>query len=282
VVRIDAHHHFWRYSPEEYGWIDDQMLKIRRDFLPADLEHEMKKAGVHGAISVQARQSLLETDFLLEQARTNPFILGTVGWVPLIDPRFETVLARYADEGRLCGIRHILQSEADDFYMLRDDFNRGVSALQKTGLPYDILIFERHLPQTITFVDRHPTQVFVLDHVAKPRVKEGALSPWREHMQELAKRPNVFCKLSGMVTEADWQSWSPDGLRPYFDVVLEAFGPQRLMFGSDWPVCLLAAEYSEWLHVVAEQIEHLSSNEQEWIWSRSAAEAYTLSPLPAV
>jgi L-fuconolactonase len=274
---IDAHHHFWRYTPEEYGWISEAMRVIRRDFLPADLAAEIRAAGVKGVISVQARQTMEETRWLLELAREHDFVRGVVGWVPLIEPGIAATLEKLRTaHPKLRGVRHVLQGEPDDRYMLREDFNRGISALQPLDLAYDLLIFERHLPQAIEFVDRHPRQVFVLDHIAKPRIRDGAIEPWRTLLRELAQRPQVYCKLSGLVTEADPGAWTEAELRPYFDAVLEAFGPERLMFGSDWPVCLTACDYARWLALVQGWIRSLSNGERQRILGGTAIEAYRL------
>ena len=274
---IDAHQHFWKYEPLEYPWIGEGMDAMRRDFLPADLVVAMAGTGVDGAVSVQARQSLEETWQLLNFADENAFIKGVVGWVPLTNPDLNRLLPTVASHPKLRGVRHVLHDELDDMYMLRDDFNRGVQALKPFGLAYDILIFERHLPQTIKFVDRHPQQVFVVDHLAKPRVRAGEMSPWRENLRELAKRSNVYCKISGLVTEADFANWTEEQLRPHFEGVIEAFTPARLMFGSDWPVCLLAASYSQWVQVVTRAIAGLSEGERERIWQGTAKEAYRLA-----
>jgi L-fuconolactonase len=274
---VDAHHHFWRYNAQDFGWISDSMSVIRRDFLPADLHQAMKAAGVDGAVSVQARQTVEETDWLLDLAEQNAFIRGVVGWVPLVSATVEADLERLTRRQRLKGVRHVVQGEPDDNFILRDDFNRGVSQLRRFNVAYDILIFERHLPQTIQFVDRHPEQRFIVDHVAKPRIKDNVLSPWRENLRELARRPNVYCKMSGMVTEADWQAWTPQQLRAYADVVLDAFGPDRVMFGSDWPVCLIACGYSRWREVVSGFISKLSPTERASVMGGAATRAYALS-----
>jgi len=276
MAAIDSHHHFWRYNPSDFGWIDNSMRVIRRDFLPLELERELRKAHVDGVVTVQARQSLEETHWLLELAAAHPFIRGVVGWVPLIDPKVPAILEKLAAEKKLRAVRHVLQREPDERYMLRADFNRGISALQPLGLTYDILIFERHLPQTIEFVDRHPQQIFVLDHIAKPRIKENLLEPWRKNLLELARRPHVYCKLSGLVTEADYTNWTEAQLQPYVDTVLEAFGPKRLMFGSDWPVCLVACSYTRWQTLVRQWIEKLSPAEQNGILGENAVETYRL------
>ncbi|MBL8233918.1 MAG: amidohydrolase family protein [Bryobacterales bacterium] len=272
---IDAHHHFWRYSPAEYGWIGNHMRVLRRDYLAADLKQQMDQAKVSQAISVQARQTVEETRFLLDIAKQNAFLAGVVGWLPLADPGFERIFESYSTEMKVKGLRHVVHDEPDDNFILRPDFNRGVAAI-RNRVVYDILIFEKHLPQTITFVDRHPTQVFVLDHIAKPRIKDALLSPWRENMVELARRPNVYCKISGMATEADWSAWTPAQLKPYFEIALEAFGPKRLMFGSDWPVLRLAGEYAQWADLVRRWVAPLSADERTRILEGTAREAYRL------
>jgi L-fuconolactonase len=273
---IDAHHHLWRYKREDYPWMSDSLGALRRDYLLPDLEAVTTSRGVTGTIAVQARQSMEETEWLSEIASGTDLIRGVVGWAPLIDPDAASHLERFACLPKVKGMRHVLHDEADPNYMLRDDFNRGVSLLKDYNLRYDILIFEQHLPQTIEFVDRHPNQVFILDHIAKPKIRERLLTPWRENMKELSRRSNVYCKLSGMVTEADWTSWQDEDLAPYIEVVLEAFGPRRIMFGSDWPVCTLAATYQRWADAVTKAIERFSADEQASILAGSAIEAYAL------
>jgi L-fuconolactonase len=274
---IDSHHHLWKYSAAEYGWIDPRDTVIRRDFLPPQLEELMHHFGIEGTVVVQARQTLEETIWLLSLSEKHPLIRGVVGWVPLTEGAgVKRHLEHYAANRRLRGVRHVVHDEPDPRYILRDDFNAGVSALEGTGLRYDILIFERHLPAAIEFVDRHPNQVFILDHIAKPRIKDRILSPWDRNMREIAKRGNVYCKLSGMVTEANPQRWTPRDLQPYIDVVLGAFGPKRIMYGSDWPVVLLAADYARWFGTVRNAIGKLSKTEQERIMGGTAVEAYGL------
>ena len=275
-MRIDAHHHFWRYDPVEYDWIDNSMRTIRRDFLPEELSRELHMAGVNGVVSVQARQTLVETEWLLELAVQHLFIKGVVGWVELISENVGAELERFAANPKLKAVRHVVQGEPDDNFILREDFNRGIRELRRFRLAYDILIQERHLPQTIQFVDRHPNQVFVLDHLAKPRIKEGRLEPWSGNIRELARRPNVYCKISGLVTEADYTTWTEGQLRPYFDTVVEAFGPRRLMFGSDWPVCLVASGYGRWHQLVASWLGEFSAAEQERVLGGTAMETYKL------
>jgi L-fuconolactonase len=276
-MMIDSHQHFWHFDPVEYPWIGEGKEALRRDFLPEDLEREIRGTGINGVVSVQARQSLDETWQLLNFSDRHEWIRGVVGWVPLVHPDLNRLLPTVASHPKLRGVRHILHDEADPFYMLREDFNHGIRALKPFKLVYDILIFERHLPQTIEFVDRHPNQVFVLDHLGKPRVRDGVISPWRENIESLAKRPNVYCKVSGLVTEADYTRWTDEQLRPYIDVVIDAFTPSRLMFGSDWPVCLVAASYRQWVDVVTRAISHLTDSERDRIWSGTAVDAYGLS-----
>jgi len=273
---IDSHHHVWHYTPEDYGWIGDDMAAIRRDFLPADLSATLDEAGVDGAISVQARQTVQETTWLLDLARSCPRIRGVVGWVPLCDPGVTGVLERLSESPALRGVRHVVQDEPDEAFMLRPDFNRGMDALRRFDLVYDVLVFERQLPAALQCVDRHPDQRFVVDHIAKPRIREGLLEPWAGRMRELARRPNVWCKLSGMVTEADYRCWTVDQLRPYLTTVLDGFGPERLLFGSDWPVCLVACPYGRWLGIVRDAIASLSRPEQAAILGGNAARVYGL------
>lgn len=273
--RIDSHHHLWKYSSTDYSWISSNMESIRQDFLVPELTQVIQAAKIDGVVTVQARQSLSETDWLLDLAAGHDVMRGVVGWLPLADPAIGSYLEKYCHP-KLKAVRHVLQDEPDDFYMLREDFNRGVAQLENVGLRYDILIFDRHLPQTIEFVDRHPTQIFVLDHIAKPKIKSRVLSPWRERMRELARRENVYCKLSGLVTEADWNTWTENDLRPFIDAVLECFGPKRLMFGSDWPVSLLACAYEKWVEVVERATASLSVSERDHLFGGTAKEAYRL------
>jgi L-fuconolactonase len=277
IARIDAHHHLWRYSKEEYGWIAGNMAAIARDFLPEDLQQALSSSGMQGSIAVQARQSLEETQSLLDFAQQSDVIRGVVGWAPIASPELPAVLDRLEPFQKLKGLRHVVQDEPDDAFLLRPDFNAGIALLKQYALVYDILIFERQLPAAISFVDRHPSQVFVLDHIAKPHIRDSVLEPWRAYIRELARRENVFCKLSGMVTEADWAHWHPQDLQPYFDVVLEAFGPNRLMAGSDWPVCLLATTHQNWFSTLRKFISPLSVAEQDLILGGVATRVYSLS-----
>jgi L-fuconolactonase len=249
-MHIDAHQHFWIYNPDEYDWIDDSMAALRRDFLPPDLHSELEGSDLQGSVAVQARQSLEETRWLLELADSSPWILGVVGWVDLRSPDVRSQLKVLARNPKLVGVRHIVQSEPDDRFLLQPDFLRGISALEEFDLAYDILIYTKHLPVAADFVRRFPRQRFVLDHLAKPPIKSGDIDLWAPQIRRLAEFPNLFCKLSGLVTEADWQHWEAEQIIPFLDVAFEAFGPDRLMIGSDWPVCLVATSYARWAAVV--------------------------------
>ena len=275
-ICIDAHQHLWRYLPPGPAWMADGMEVLRRDFFLGDLRAVTVEAGVTGTIVVETERTVEETEWLSEVAASNDLIRGVVGWAPLTSSTIERQLERIASLPKMKAIRHPIHDEVDDDFILRDDFNQGVAALKQFNLGYDILILEKHLAQTIQFVDLHPDQVFILDHVAKPRIRDRALSPWKEHMRELARRPNVYCKLSGMVTEDDWHTWSYDSLYPYIESVLEAFTPRRLMFGSDWPVVTLAASYGRWMDTVLVAIRQLTENERERILTGTAIEAYGL------
>ena len=274
-MRIDAHQHFWIYNQREYGWIDESMSSIRRDFLPADLKPELENNGFHGSVLVQARQSLEETRWLLELAEKNPFILGVVGWVDLRSPQLRAELESFAKDPKLVGIRHIVQSEPDDF-LLQPNFLRGISMLEEFDLAYDILIYTKHLPITAEFVEHFPRQRFVLDHLAKPPIKSGTVDVWARGMRELASFPNVFAKVSGLVTEADWGSWKAEDVRPYLDVAFECFGPNRLMIGSDWPVCKVAGSYTRIMTLVKEYLSDRTEEEREAVLGGNAAKLWRL------
>jgi L-fuconolactonase len=273
-LKLDSHQHFWKYSDAEYGWIEDP--KLRRDFLPDDLHKQLRAAKIDGSISVQARQTTGETEWLLSLAARYSFLKGVVGWVPLTSPTVEADIEKFASDKKLKAVRHVVQDEPDDQYILREDFNAGVALLDKHGLAYDILIFDRHLPYAIEFVDRHPKQRFILDHIAKPRIREGAVLPWRDNLREMAKRPNVWCKISGVVTEADHKHWTEAQLRFYIDTAIDAFGPKRIMFGSDWPVCLSATTYQDWRDLMHRATQKLSESERAAIFGGTAAEAYRI------
>jgi L-fucono-1,5-lactonase len=272
---IDAHHHLWRYSATEYDWIDDRMATLRRDFLIPDLVAELANAGIDGSVAVQARQTLEETRWLLELARSCEAIRGVVGWAPLATSDCEASLYTLAEEPKLVGLRHVVQAEPKGF-MDGADFNRGIRAMHSTGLIYDLLIVESQLGEAIRFVDRHPQQMFVLDHIAKPKIAVGEIEPWRTRMRELSQRKNVCCKISGMVTEDAWSHWSIESLRPYLDAIVDAFGPHRLMAGSDWPVCLVATGYARWWNVLRNYFASFSENERAEIFGATTIRVYDL------
>jgi L-fuconolactonase len=273
---IDSHHHLWRYDAADYPWMSGSMEKLRRDYLLPDLKAVTQAAGVTGTVVVQARQTMDETIWLAKVAADTQLILGIVGWAPLIHAQIDSYLERLAALPKMKGMRHVLHDEPDPFYMSREDFHRGISRLKDYGLRFDCLIFESHLPQTIELVDRHPNQIFIVDHIAKPSIRQKALDPWRQQLTELASRPNVYCKLSGVVTEAHWDLWTEQELTPYFETVLKAFGCKRTMFGSDWPVVSLAASYGRWLETVQRALSQFSEEERAWIFAGTAVEAYNL------
>ena len=280
-MHIDAHQHFWMYSPAEYPWIDDSMAVLRRNFLPDDLAPELKNAGFAGSIAVQARQTPEETRWLLDLAASSPSMLGVVGWVDLRSPTVRSELKLLARNPKLVGIRHVVQSEPDDRFLLQREFMRGISVLEEFDLAYDLLIYGRHLPITAEFVARYPRQRFVLDHLAKPPIKSGnfdSFDSWARGISQLAAFPNVSCKLSGLVTEADWQHWTPEQIRPYLDVVFDAFGSQRLMIGSDWPVCLVAGQYGRVMDVVKDYVRSNCPEALEAILGENARRFWQLSP----
>jgi L-fuconolactonase len=276
-MKIDSHHHLWAINDTDYVWMSDAHAVIRRDFLAADLNATLDASGIDCSIAVQARQIVDETDFLLGIADANPRIKGVVGWVPLCENGGEPFLEGYAAHPKLVGVRHVVHDEPDDDFILRPDFNEGIRNLMKYGLCYDILIFWKHLPQTIRFVGKHPDQAFVVDHIAKPRIAAGHFdAEWAAGIRELAKRENVSCKISGMLTEVRGETWDLDLIRPYFETVYEAFGSQRMMFGSDWPVCLLRSSHAEWTQVCADLTSSLTSDEQAAFWGGNAKRTYKL------
>jgi L-fuconolactonase len=275
-MHIDAHQHFWIYNKREYGWIDDSMRTLQRDFLPADLKPELKRSGFQGCVAVQARQTLEETRWLLELAEHAPFILGVVGWADLRSPRVRFELDSFAGKSKLVGIRHIVQSEPDERFLLQPEFLCGIAMLEEFDLGYDILIYPRHLPVAAEFVARFPRQRFVLDHMAKPPIKSGVLDAWARGIRKLAAFPNVYCKMSGLVTEADWQAWKPEDIRPYLDIVFECFGPSRLLAGSDWPVCTVAAPYARVMDLVKDYLGKYTANERDAVLGGTAAAFWRL------
>ncbi|HKW17027.1 MAG TPA: amidohydrolase family protein [Terriglobales bacterium] len=276
-MRIDSHQHFWRYSPHEYGWIDDSMQSLRRDFLPEDLRPELKQAGFDGAIAVQAQHMLEETRWLLQLAAGVPEIAGVIGWVDLRAEDVRSHLSEFAVDPKFLGVRHVVQAEPDDRFLLRPEFLRGVSALEEFGLTYDILIYTKHLPVAAEFVARFPRQRFVLDHMAKPPIKAQQLQPWESGIRALAQFDNVLCKVSGLVTEADWKAWKPEHIVPYLDVAFDAFGPERLMIGSDWPVCTVAGSYSRTMDFVLNYLNRFPGAMRDAVLGQNAEKLWNLT-----
>jgi L-fuconolactonase len=275
-MRIDAHQHFWKFDPARDTWITDAMSVLKRDFLPEELNREGRANSIDGTIAVQASQSEEETQFLLDLAKRYPGIAGVVGWVDLTSPRVAERLQFFSQFEKLCGFRHIVQSEPDDRFLLRRDFMDGISHLREFAFTYDLLIYPKQLPAAIELVAKFPEQRFVIDHLAKPRIKIGHTAAWAAHIREIAQAPNVSCKLSGMVTEAHWNHWRPQDFEPYLDIVCEAFGPERLMFGSDWPVCLLAASYRQVVQILEEYLKSYPTSVQEEVFGGNAAQFYCL------
>ena len=275
-MKIDAHQHFWRYDPVRDAWINDQMTVIRRDFLPKDLAPELKSNKIDGCVAVQADQSEAESFFLLDLAAKNNFIRGVVGWVDLCAPSVGERLEAFSRHNKLRGFRHIVQAEPDDRFMLRESFLRGIRSLRQFGFTYDILIYTHQFPAAIELVAKFPDQRFVLDHLGKPPIKAKQVERWAQHIRTLASNANVFCKVSGMVTEADWKNWRADDFKPYLDVVFESFCVERLMFGSDWPVCLLAGNYRQVLELVSSYTQKLSAQERDKIFGLNAKQFYGL------
>jgi len=274
-VKIDSHQHFWHYSRETFPWIDESRAVLKRDFLPEHLKKELANASFDGAVAVQAPQTLQETRWLLELAAKSSFVKGVVGWVDLRAKDVREQLKEFTGDPKFKGVRHIVQDEPVDF-MLGKEFQEGITALGESGLTYDILVFPKQLPAAIELVKKFPKQPFVLDHLAKPEIKAGRVIPWRDQIKELAKNPNVFCKVSGLVTEADWKNWSPSQMKPYLDIVFEAFGAQRLMIGSDWPVCMTAGDYGTVMRIVKGYMADLPKKSQEAVLGGTAVKFYKL------
>ncbi len=273
---IDSHQHFWNYEPKKHEWIDDSMSVIRRDFLPSDLKKVYQENNINGCVAVQADQTTVETDFLIQLSKENDFIKGIVGWVDLRSDVVESDLDKYSEFNSVKGFRHVVQGEPDHNFLLRKNFLRGISLLEKKNFTYDILIFPHQLGATLEFVKQFPNQKFVIDHIAKPYIKDGFYDGWAALMKEVAKQENVYCKVSGMITEADFNHWTPEQIHPYLNVVLEAFGADRIMFGSDWPVCLVAGNYGQVKQLITDFIADLSLAEQVNIMGLNAMKFYNL------
>ena len=274
-MKIDSHQHFWIYNDEEYGWIPEDI--IRKDFLPADLNPLLAANGFDGAVAVQARQNEEETDWLLKLAEENGIVKGVVGWIDLRAANVAERISHYKSHSKLSGFRHVVQDEPDDRFMLRPDFLNGIQELVRAGIPYDILIFPKHLGVSLELVQKFPDHDFVIDHIAKPDIKNGEIENWARGICAFKNFENVRCKLSGMITETHFNQWQPQDFHPYLDVVFDTFGPSRLMIGSDWPVCLLSGQYGPMMNIVKDYILELSTDEQDDILGKTACDFYRLN-----
>ncbi|WP_163399548.1 amidohydrolase family protein [Flavobacterium fluviatile] len=276
MSRIDSHQHFWIFDPVRDSWIDDSMQNIQRDFLPEDLYLLLSQNQFSGCVAVQASQSEAETDFLLDLASINDFIKGVVGWVDLRSENISDRLSHFSQFEKLKGFRHVVQGEPDDF-MFGEAFRNGIKALKEFDFTYDILIFHRQLPAAIDLVKTFPEQNFVIDHIAKPDIKSSDIASWKKGIEEISKFENVWCKISGMVTEADWNNWKPSDLKPYLDVIFENFSADKLMFGSDWPVCNVASDYSNLVKTLEDYLAAFSVEDQNKFWFKNVKSFYKLN-----
>lgn len=277
TMRLDSHQHFWQYNPAHQVWMTDQMEVLRRDYLPDELRPLLAAIQFDGSIAVQARQMLEETEWLLQLADEHEIIRGVVGWVDLRSPQLREQLERFAQHPKLVGVRHVVHDEPDDDFLLRPEFRRGIAQLREFGLTYDLLLFPRHLPVAVQLVQEFPSQPFVLDHIAKPLIRDGLISPWQEDLQRLAEFPNVFCKLSGLVTEARWKAWRSEEFSRYLDIVGEAFGANRLMIGSDWPVCTLSGDYTSTMGLVLDYARQFPAAVRDGILGGNCARFYGIT-----
>lgn len=275
-MRIDAHQHFWVYDPVRDSWIDESMHILRRNFLPQDLSPLLNQNSINKTIAVQADQSENETNFLLDLADKNEWISGVVGWVDLISHNIEKKLEHFSSYKKLKGFRYIVQAEPDDNFMLGENFQRGISLLKNFNFTYDILIYPKQLPAAIKLAEKHPDQKFILDHIAKPYIKKNEIEPWASGIKELAMNPNVYCKISGLITEADLKNWKSTNIYPYLDIVFNAFGYDRLLFGSDWPVCLLAGSYKQVLNLIEDYMKNDSEENKEKVFDKNAVSFYNI------
>lgn len=274
-MTIDSHVHFWKFNRTRDAWITDDMKVLQQDYLPEHLSLTLKRNGVDGVVAVQASQEEVETRFLCELAKTHPEVMGVVGWIDLRADDVEERLQHFAQYPQIKGYRHIVQGEPDDF-LLDAGFQRGIRALQPFNYTYDILIYPKQLPAAIAFVEAFPDQRFVIDHCAKPVIRKKEIEDWASHINTIAQQPNVYCKLSGLLTEAVWKEWSAGDFYPYLDVVFDAFGTDRLMFGSDWPVILLSGMYVQWKSLVEKYMEKLPEEVKEQVMGQNARDFYNL------
>ena len=274
---IDAHQHFWKYNSSEYNWIDDHMNSLKNDFLPDELLNHLELNNVDGSIVIQARQTIEESEWLLKLSDQYDFIKGVVGWIDLQSEQVEEQLERFSNHPKFVGVRHVLHDEEDDNFMLNQKFLNGIKLLSMYDLTYDILIFPRHLANALKFVKYFPDQKFVIDHMAKPGIRDQIMEPWKKEIKRIAGFPNVFCKVSGMVTEADWQNWKTTDVYPYMDVVFDAFGTKRTMFGSDWPVCTLAGDYNSVFNIVFDYMKISTIDEWNDVFGKTAEGFYKIN-----
>ncbi len=272
---IDSHQHFWKYHPQNHAWINEDMKIIQKDFLPEELSSIFAKEHIDGCVSVQVDQTEAETQFQIELAKENSFIKGVVGWIDFLNPSIEKEIEVYKEQKIVKGFRHILQG-AEKGFMLQESFINGLKALAKNNYTYDLLIYHHQIKESLALVKKLESLYIVVDHIAKPDIKNSNITEWYKDIKALAKYPNVYCKISGIVTEADWKKWNAEDLNPYLDIVFEAFGTNRIMFGSDWPVCLVASSYERWLSTIKNYCQNLSTSEQEKIFSTNCESFYTL------
>ncbi|NJB83479.1 amidohydrolase family protein [Wenyingzhuangia aestuarii] len=275
-MNIDSHQHFWKYEPVKHSWIDDEMAVIRKDFMPSDLKEVYQENNIDGCVAVQADQTLAETDFLLDLATKNDFIKGIVGWVDFRADNIDEVLKHYSQFDKVKGFRHVVQGEADHNFLLRPDFLNGIAKLEQYNFTYDILVFPHQLGSVLEFVKKFPNIKFVIDHIAKPYIKYGFYEGWALLMKEIATYPNVYCKLSGMITEADYKTWTYEQLIPYMELILSAFGADRILYGSDWPVCLVAGNYKKVRKITTDFIANLPIADRKAIMGLNAVKFYNL------
>lgn len=275
-MRIDAHQHFWLYNPDRDTWITDEMSAIRRNFLPNDIAQTLKNNNIDGVVAVQADQSHQETRFLVELAGVYKMIKAVVGWVDLLSPRIDEYLADFSQHDVIKGFRHVVEAEPEADFLLTDEFLNGIAALTKYNYTYDLLIRPRHYQSTLACVRNNPQQRFMLDHIAKPPIKSQEFDEWAIFIEDLASYPNVYCKVSGLATEADWSNWKLDHFTDYIQHVIKSFGKNRVCFGSDWPVCLLAASYEQSIQIVEDKLQGFSEQEQNMFWGENAVNFYNL------
>lgn len=275
-MRIDAHQHFWLFDPIRDSWITEDMLAIQRDFLPNDLAPLLKANSIDGVVAVQADQSPEETQFLVELSGAYAMIKGVVGWVDLRSNDIGALLDGYADVPVIKGFRHIIEGEDDPNFLMQLAFQKGIRELTKRNYTYDLLISAIHYESTLRCTIENPNQKFVLDHIAKPNIQEGEYERWADFIKKLAQRPNVYCKISGLVTEAKWGGWRQEDFSRYFIHAVRCFGTDRIMFGSDWPVCLLSATYDQWIEIVKNELLDFSEDDLEKFWGKNASRFYNL------